>query len=152
MQKNRRCPPSWVETHFKAPCSVIWNGAAKTHIDRIERVQHKFLIWLSSNSVSITTVHSLSYQSLLETYKLQCMRDRYNQHDIVFLKNLFSARIDSPFLLGCFPLRVPNRATRQRTLFYEEFSRVETVKNCIFRRVVRRVNNLINSRPDVDFF
>ena len=132
--------------------SVIWNGAAKTHIDRIERVQHKFLIWLSSKSVSLTTEQSLSYQNLLETFKLQCMRDRFDQHDVMFLKNVFSARIDSPFLLACFPLRVPNRATRQRTLFYEEFARVETVKNGIFRRVVRRVNNLIISLPDVDFF
>ena len=31
-------------------CSVIWNGAAKTHTDRIERIQHKFLIWLSVHS------------------------------------------------------------------------------------------------------
>ena len=27
-------------------CSVVWAGAAKTHTDRLERVQHRFLIWL----------------------------------------------------------------------------------------------------------
>ena len=28
-------------------CSVVWSGAARTHTDRIERIQHKFLIWLT---------------------------------------------------------------------------------------------------------
>ena len=27
--------------------SVIWSGAAKSHITRLDRVQHKFLIWLA---------------------------------------------------------------------------------------------------------
>ena len=27
-------------------CSVVWSGAARTHTDRIERIQHKFLIYL----------------------------------------------------------------------------------------------------------
>ena len=30
--------------------SVIWGGAARTHTDRIERVQHKFLMWLAAHS------------------------------------------------------------------------------------------------------
>ena len=25
---------------------MIWGGAAETHMKRIERIQHKFLIWL----------------------------------------------------------------------------------------------------------
>ena len=28
-------------------CSVIWSGAAKCHLARVERVQHRFLMWLA---------------------------------------------------------------------------------------------------------
>ena len=38
---------------------VVWGGAAETHIKRIERVQHKFLMWLSGRcrdtDVSLST-------------------------------------------------------------------------------------------------
>ena len=39
-------------------CSIVWNGAAKSHTDRIERIQHKFLIWLTVHST--TNSESLS--------------------------------------------------------------------------------------------
>lgn len=40
-------------------CSVVWNGAAGSHTDRIERIQHTFLIWLTVNSTRNSD--SLSY-------------------------------------------------------------------------------------------
>ena len=30
--------------------SVIWGGVAKTHLSRLERIQHKFFMWLAINS------------------------------------------------------------------------------------------------------
>ena len=31
-------------------CSVVWAGAANTHAVRVDRVQHKFLIWLLTHT------------------------------------------------------------------------------------------------------
>ena len=33
--------------------SVIWAGAAESHTARIDRVQHKFLMWLLSYTIRI---------------------------------------------------------------------------------------------------
>ena len=33
--------------------SVVWAGAAKTHHTRIERIQHKLLIWLAVHSARL---------------------------------------------------------------------------------------------------
>ena len=30
--------------------TIVWSGAAKTHLKRLERVQHKFLIWLATRA------------------------------------------------------------------------------------------------------
>lgn len=49
--------------------SVIWAGAADTHTVRIDRVQHKFLIWLLSNTVSGHAV-SLEYSDLLKHFRI----------------------------------------------------------------------------------
>ena len=43
-------------------CSVIWAGAAKTHLARVERVQHQFLMWLASHTQP--TCPSLEYDRL----------------------------------------------------------------------------------------
>ena len=43
--------------------SVIWTGAAETHTVRIDRIQHKFLIWLLSHSWS-GYWSSISYENL----------------------------------------------------------------------------------------
>ena len=42
--------------------SVIWAGAADSHTVRVDRVQHKFLMWLSHHSSPGST--SLSYPDL----------------------------------------------------------------------------------------
>ena len=49
--------------------SVIWAGAAETHTARIDRVQHKFLMWLLSYTLS-GYAPSLSYENLLHHFRL----------------------------------------------------------------------------------
>ena len=41
-------------------CSVIWAGAAKTHLVRVERVQHKFLMWLASHTEPVRLSSTIS--------------------------------------------------------------------------------------------
>ena len=49
--------------------SVIWAGAADTHTARIDRVQHKFIMWLLSYTLS-GYAPSLSYANLLHHFRL----------------------------------------------------------------------------------
>ena len=67
-------------------CSVIWGGAAAVHTDRVNRVQHRFLMWLNVHSRSPST--SMSYADLLKHFKLCSLAARRTQHDILFARNV----------------------------------------------------------------
>ena len=89
---------------------VIWAGAAKTHTERADRVQHKFLLWLNRH----TTVPypSLSYNSLLiNHFGIPSLSARRVQYDLLFLRNVFSGKINSADLVAQFSLHVPPRST-----------------------------------------
>ena len=131
--------------------SVIWAGAADTHTVRIDRVQHKFLIWLLSNTVSGHAV-SLEYSDLLKHFRIASLASRRVQHDLLFIRNLFSSRLDCSILLRSFCLHVPTRSIRTQRLFYEPRPRVNTVKRGLYVRIPQLVNSFLRSDRDVDFF
>ena len=88
-------------------CSIVWAGAAKSHLTRLERVQHKFLIWLANR----TNAHSdsLNYDDLLEAFGLKSLHARRTENDIVFLCKIFKGFVSSTCLLRSFCLHVPMR-------------------------------------------
>ena len=131
-------------------CSVVWGGAAKTHMDRIERVQHKFLMWLAVHTFGAP--QNLDYNRLLLHFSLCSLSARRTQHDLTFLARLFKHKIDSPFLRSCFGLAVPPRHTRQLALFAVPFARVETIKMGAFCRLPREMNLFLQSFNYVDLF
>ena len=114
--------------------SVVWGGAAKTHMDRIERVQHKFLMWPSCAHFWCS------------------LSGRRTQLDLTFLARLFKHKIDLSFLRSCFGLAVPPRPTRQLALFGVPYARVETVQMGTFCRLCREMNKFLQSLNDVDIF
>ena len=133
-------------------CSVIWNGAAAVHTDRVSRIEHKFLMWLNAHCRIQSP--SLSYADLLKHFRLTSVSARRSQHDIMFIRNVFSGRILSSFLLQAFCLSVPCRTTRQQasTLMSVPFARVNAVKNGLFVRLPRQLNSFLEGVPAADMF
>ena len=133
-------------------CSTIWAGAAKTHLVRVERVQHRFLMWLASHTAQ--RCPSLDYAQLLSFYDVRPLRARRVQKDVLFLVKIFRGLISSAYLLECFSLHVPSRNTRGSpcTLFAVPHSRVNTVQASMFVRVPSVVNDFIASSPSSDMF
>ena len=131
--------------------SVIWTGAADTHTVRIDRVQHKFLIWLLSNTAS-GHASSLEYRDLLNHFRIPSLASRRVQHDLLFIRNIFNSRVDSLILMHGFSLHAPTRSVRTRKLFYEPRPRVNTVKRGLFLRVPQLVNSFLRNIPEADFF
>ena len=129
-------------------CSVIWGGAAEVHMKRVERIQHKFLMWLCGRC-RLSGV-SLEYVELLRYFGLTSLAARRAQHDLMFMRNIQNQSADSSFLLGCFPLAVPVRALRTRTLFHVPYARVGTVKSGMFCRLPRTSNAFLDKCRDVD--
>ena len=133
---------------------VIWGGAAQCHLDRIERVQHKFLIWLASNIHSSQSSNSLSYHDLLNLFRISSLSQRRLQYDVCFVFKIISGTIDSAFLLGSFPLHVPQRRTRamRDQTIHVPMARVETVRRGLFSRAVISFNSHVSNYPDADPF
>ena len=109
-----------VRSIFEYGC-IIWGGAAKTHLERLDRIQHKFIIWLASRSTQ--RYQNIDYDHLLGLFKIPSLSMRRLQYDILFVHKIVSGMIDSTFLLGNFPLHVPARTTRAiaHTLFHVPF-------------------------------
>ena len=134
--------------------SVIWGGAAKTHLDRLEKIQHKFLIWLAFYTKSTPALPSLDYSDLLAYFKVTSLTNRRRQFDILFVYKILMGRIDSALLLGSFPLHIPCRVTRAAStqLLHVPFGRVDTIKRGIFVRAVQKFNEFVSGCPDADPF
>ena len=130
--------------------SVIWAGAAVTHLKRMERVQHTFLIWLASCSNHPT--NRLDYEHLLTHFQIPSIKSRLHQHDLLFLYKIFHGQIDCPELVAYFPLSAPSRRIRKVKLWHIPFARVNTIKNSMFIRIPTSCNALLTSDSSVDFF
>ena len=130
---------------------VVWGGAAKSHMGRLERVQHKFLMWIAHRSRNVDT-RSLNYEQLLKAFDVPTIKARCLQYDLVFLRNVYSGQVDSPHLLNCFPLHVPARATRSLTLFAVPYARVNAVKSGVFNRLAEEMNCFLRHVPEADVF
>ena len=62
---------------------VIWAGADASHLKWLERVQHKFLMWLACYSDRRSD--DLDYLALLSHFKVRSIKSRFIQYDIVFI-------------------------------------------------------------------
>ena len=133
-------------------CSVVWAGAAKTHLDRIERVQFRFLRWLNGRSPRTDACASSEYTALLRHYGVCALYSRRVQHDLLFVRNVLTGRIDSASLLRCFYLSAPIRVGRRLSLLYVPYARVVTVRDGVFVRAPRLTNEFIQASPTSDMF
>ena len=129
-------------------CSVIWGGAAAVHTERIDRTQHKFIMWLNTHSRR----SSLSYADLLKHFRLCSLAARRKQHEIMFLRNVMTGRIRSSFLMSSFSFSIPARTTRQQTLFHVRYARVNMVREGLFVRLPKVVNGFLAQRRQADVF
>ena len=129
-------------------CSVVWNGAADTHLKRLERVQHRFLMWLSYRYRKSDV--SLQYDDLVRAFKVDMLAARRVQHDILFIRNVHHHAIDCSYLLEHMPIHAPTRTLRRSNVFYVPFGRINTVKNSIFSRAPQRCNAFLAMHSDVD--
>ena len=126
----------------------MWNGAADTHLKRLERVQHRFLMWLSYRWR--TRDVSLQYEDLVRTFRVDTLAARRVQHDILFIRNVHRHVIDSSFLLEHMPIAAPTRTLRRSSVFHVPFGRTNTVKNSIFSRAPQSCNMFLGKHCDVD--
>ena len=130
--------------------SVIWSGTAVTHLARLERLQHRFLMWLGARTRS--QCPPMDYGSLLLHFNTMSIKARFMQADMMFMYKVLHQRIDRDLLVSLFGLNVPGRRSRHTGVFHEPFGRVNTVKNSILARLPRNCNLFLQHSPASDFF
>ena len=121
--------------------SVVWAGTAKSHLDRLERIQHKFLMFLAGTRRDHLNV--LNYNELCVRYNVQKLSKRRSALDLSFLHGLFNGRIDSTSLVERFSLRVPARQTHSNELFALTNPRVSVCNASLFFRLPRVMNSIL---------
>ena len=74
---------------------VVWAGAAISHLERLERVQHKFLMLLARCSDKRSD--NLDYLALLSHFSVRSIKSRFVQYDLMSLLHIHHARLDSRY-------------------------------------------------------
>jgi hypothetical protein len=91
-------------------CSVVWRPHYATHSLKLERLQRKFVSYLSYSVGISKTVRS--YKKRLQHFKLISLDNRRELLDLSFGHKIFNNAIDCPPLLRRFKFRVPSRCPR----------------------------------------
>ena len=129
--------------------SVIWGGAAVTHLARLERLQHRFLTWLGAKTQERS---SMDYTALSRHFNCPSIKARFVQSDVNFVRSVFSGRLDCSYLVAKFSLLVPGRRSRHTGVLSVPFGRVDTVKRSYLIRVPKLVNEFLRRTPSEDLF
>lgn len=140
---------SYVRSNLEFACS-IWNPHFNNHINRLERVQKKFVKALEFRTGNTY----ISYYNSLKRHNVQSLVDRRNCVDSVLLCKLLQGHLDVPLLLSKIYFRVPRRrerACKKRDLFYITRCKTAYANNTFTRRACRLFNDNIKLK-DFDLF
>jgi len=92
--------------------SSVWSPQYQVHIDRIESVQKKFLLFALRSLNWDQNIRLPSYQSRLLLLNLPTLANHRTMLGTIFMQNLIRGDIDSVELVSCLSFNVPVRLTR----------------------------------------
>ena len=124
-------------------CSIIWRPHYATHSLRLERVQKRFL-WYLSHQANINK-SIFSYNDRLKYFNMITLGQRRDLLDIMFLYKLLRNKIDCPNLLDKINFRIPYRHPRKPISLL-----VPPIKKTVFgaNTVIPRLCKLYNKTCD----
>lgn len=132
-------------------CCVAWNPHYKKYIDRIERLQKKFLKILSYR---LKLRFLDNYNSRLKHFNMTSLEERRRSQDLIFLYKIVNGMLDCPQLLRGITFNMPSRLPRSGN--YRPFVTSRTYsklgRNSPLNRLLRQYNTLISSDHRIDIF
>lgn len=119
--------------------SIVWNPYYRDHVNRLEKVQRKFIKILNyRNNVN------MEYRDSLCHYNLLSLEDRRTLSDITFLYKILNNLIDSPAILSkinfIVKARLPARSSHPLHTFVPLRPRRNYTSNNFFSRSIIRYN------------
>lgn len=94
----------------------------------IEKVQRRFLKYLSFKNSGNYPQRGIDYTYLLDAHNMQALSCRRELHGARFVWKLSNGRIDCPYLLSCLDFFIPRIASRFAPTFLLPFSRTNLLQ------------------------
>lgn len=140
-----------VRSHLEF-ASVVWNPHYAVHSQRIESVQRAFTKHLAWTFGDISP--RCPYEQRLQCYGMDTLRNRRLTQDLMFFYKLANNKLDCGKLIEQIGLRVPHKLPRYPIthLFHSRVSNTNLGVNSPLNRLVREINSLTKSAPDVDVY
>ena len=126
-------------------CSSIWSPTTKCLIDKLERVQKRFVKYLCFRKSM--TYDNDEYMFLCDIFKLNTLQSRRKICDLMFLNKILNNRVNCAYILGEITFYTPIKSLRKRNLFYVK-TRIELRGNSAIPRIL----TLANSYDHFDYF
>ena len=123
-------------------CSFIWSPKGQANRDKLERVQKKFIKFLSFKSkLSV----EMSYEEKCQHFNLSSLEARRDMLDLRMVNKILNDKTDCPELLSRIGFGVPNLRSRRR-LFVSNH-RLRVTESSLISRSTTLANNV-----DLDVF
>lgn len=120
-------------------CSVVWFPYYRVHLDRLERVQSKFIRYMRYK-LSLQGLH-FDFQITAAYMGLTSIEGRFVTFDLLFIFKVINNIFNVPDILADISFSIPSSyLTRQTTLIYVPPCRTNYALNCPSRRMARSVN------------
>lgn len=107
--------------------SLIWNPYYACHVNNIERIQKRFLKYLTFKLDGVYPERGIEYNALLNRYNFTTLERRRIITSLIFLFKLLRGGIDCPDLLNQINFFVPRLNTRQHLTFLCERARTNVM-------------------------
>lgn len=127
---------------------IVWNPSTDFQINRIERVQRKFIKFAL---FSVNYVQPIPlYESRCKLIRLPTLSNRRHFQCIIFIYKIICGIIDCPYILSLININVPCRYFRRIEYFHIPFHRTNYCMNQPILKSLRELNR-ISKLYDIDF-
>ena len=93
-------------------CSPVWSPDAKYLIDKVERVQKRFIKHLCF--INCIPFENERYASLCDHFQLTTLAQRRKITDLTLFHKILHGKVNCPYLLSCICFNLPRKRTRLR--------------------------------------
>ncbi|XP_043481775.1 uncharacterized protein LOC122510891 isoform X1 [Leptopilina heterotoma] len=131
--------------------SIAWRPYYDVHIDRLEKIQNRFLRFLAYKANVNHDFYSHEYGMLRSHFRIQDLSTRFLYSDLLFLYKTVNGIFICPELLELINFYIPSRNLRRVSgLFKLGYHRTEYGENSPIHRICKAANLLANN--NLDFF
>lgn len=129
--------------------SVVWSPYYQSHVNRLERVQRRFLKYLSFKLDARYPEIGIPERELLRRHSVCSLEDRRTVSQLKFLHNILHNKVDCSDILNQLNFLVSRAAARQADTFYVPTPRTNI---CKFSPISRMCNAYNAHQERFDIF